>query len=152
MSNSKLFILFICLFVQFSCKKETEIVGASEDERIENYIKTKNLTVTEKTTNGLRYIRTSSNANSVALLKGQTINVNYTGKYLTDKQFDKGNFSFKLGGGQVVEGFDIGIAKMKTGEKATIIFPSALGYGPNDYSSIPGGSSLVFDIEVVSVK
>lgn len=152
MLNSKLFVLLICLFVQFSCKKETEIAGANEDEQIENYVKTKKLTVTEKLANGLRYIRTSSNSNGVALLKGQTINVNYTGKYLSDKQFDKGNFSFRLGSGQVVAGFDIGIAKMKTGEKATIIFPSSLGYGPNDYSSIPGGSSLVFDIEVVSVQ
>jgi FKBP-type peptidyl-prolyl cis-trans isomerase len=152
MSNSKLYILLIYLFVLLSCKKENEIVGANEEEKIDNYIKSKSLTVTEKTTDGLRYIRTSPSANGVPLLKGQTVNVNYTGKFLSDKQFDKGNFSFRLGGGQVVAGFDIGIAKMKTGEKATIIFPSSLGYGPNDYSSIPGGSSLVFDIEVVSAQ
>ena len=49
---------------ELTCKKETEIVGANEDEQIENYVKTKKLTVTEKLANGLRYIRTSSDSNA----------------------------------------------------------------------------------------
>jgi FKBP-type peptidyl-prolyl cis-trans isomerase len=146
-----IFLFFICFTFLFSCKKDIER-GVSEDIQIENYIKTNNLTVTEKTSEGLRYILTSPKPTGVSLVKLQSINVNYTGKFLSGKAFDKGNFTFVLGAKQVVSGFDIGIAKMKVGEKAIIIFPSSLGYGDNDYSGIPGKSPLLFEIEIVSAK
>jgi FKBP-type peptidyl-prolyl cis-trans isomerase len=131
-----------------ACQKD----DIPEEDQINSYVASKNLTVTEKTASGLRYIVTKANPTGAALKAGQTINVNYAGTFLSGKSFDSGNFSFVLGAGRVVKGFDEGIAKMKVGEKATIIFPSTLGYGPDDYSGIPGGSPLVFDIEVVSAR
>lgn len=131
-----------------ACQKD----DIPEEDQINSYITSKSLTVTEKTASGLRYIVTKPNPTGAALKAGQTINVNYAGTFLSGKSFDSVNFSFRLGAGQVVKGFDEGIAKMRVGEKATIIFPSSLGYGPDDYSGIPGGSPLVFDIEVVSAK
>ncbi len=131
-----------------ACQKD----AIPEDDQINSYVTTKGLTVTEKTASGLRYIVTKPNASGAALKAGQTINVNYAGTFLSGKSFDSGNFNFVLGAGRVVPGFDEGIAKMRVGEKATIIFPSALGYGPKDYNGIPGGSPLVFDIEVVSAR
>jgi FKBP-type peptidyl-prolyl cis-trans isomerase len=110
------------------------------------------LIVSEKTASGLRYIVTKANPTGAALKAGQNINVNYAGTLLSGKSFDSGNFSFVLGGGRVIAGFDEGIAKMKVGEKATLIFPSTLGYGSSGSGPIPANSPLVFDIEVVSAR
>jgi FKBP-type peptidyl-prolyl cis-trans isomerase len=151
MSISKFFYILFISAVFLSCKKEEELSG-TEEEQITGYIKSKNLLVTETTTSGLRYIRTKDGA-GMPVKKGQSINLNYTGKLLTDKKFDSGNFSFVLGAGRVVKGFDEGIAKMKVGEKATLIFPSKLGYGSNGAGGdIPPNSPLLFDVEVVSSK
>jgi FKBP-type peptidyl-prolyl cis-trans isomerase len=140
--------LSIIIIAVTACQKD----DVPEEDQINSYVTSKNLTVTEKTASGLRYIVTKANASGAALKAGQTINVNYAGTFLSGKSFDSGNFSFVLGAGRVVQGFDEGIAKMRVGEKAIIIFPSTLGYGSSDYSGIPGGSPLVFDIEVVSAK
>lgn len=142
-----LFLAIIAVSVT-ACQKD----GIPEEDQINSYVTSKNLTVTEKTASGLRYIVTKANPTGAALKAGQNINVNYAGTFLSGKAFDSGNFSFILGAGRVVEGFDEGIAKMRVGEKAIIIFPSSLGYGPDDYNGIPGGSPLVFDIEVVSAR
>lgn len=142
--------LFLAILVTsiVACQKES----IPEEDQINSYITSKNLTVTEKTTSGLRYIVTKANPSGAALKAGQTINVNYTGTLLSGKTFDSGNFNFVLGSGRVIAGFDEGIAKMRVGEKATLIFPSTLGYGSQTVGSIPANSSLIFDIEVVSAK
>lgn len=142
-----LFLAILSIAV-VSCQKD----GIPEDDQINSYISSKSLKVTETTASGLRYIVTKTNASGAALKAGQTINVNYTGMFLSGKSFDSGNFSFVLGVGRVVQGFDEGIAKMRVGEKATIIFPSTLGYGSQANGSIPANSPLVFDIEVVSAR
>jgi FKBP-type peptidyl-prolyl cis-trans isomerase len=146
--------IYILLFsvIIFGCSSDEVLTPEQENQKIEEYISSKKLTVTEKTTTGLRYILTKANASGAKLTKGQTINVNYAGRFLSDKQFDAGNFSFTLGIGQVVGGFDEGVGKMRIGEKATLIFPSVLGYGKTGQGSIPGYSPLIFDIEVVSAK
>lgn len=137
--------------IVFGCNRE-ELSG-TEEQQIENYIKNNNLVVTEKTATGLRYILTKANASGTAVKTGQLATVKYTGKLLTDRTFDAGSFSFYLGGGQVIAGFDEGIAKMKVGEKATLIFPSSLGYGSRGAGAdIPGNSPLLFEIELVSAK
>jgi len=95
---------------------------------------------------------------------GNTITVHYTG-WLYDekasqyrgKQFDssigKTPFSFKLGVGQVIAGWDQGVVGMKVGGKRTLIIPSALGYGSTGAgSAIPPNAALVFDVELLSVQ
>jgi FKBP-type peptidyl-prolyl cis-trans isomerase len=152
MSKLGLLAVVILSVMMVACNKEEKISG-TEEEQIESYIKSKNLTITEKTASGLRYILTKPNAAGAALKVGQIITVKYAGRLLSDKSFDSGTFNFNLGLGQVVAGFDEGIAKMKVGESATLIFPSSLGYGSRGAGSdIPGYSPLVFDIEVVSAK
>jgi FKBP-type peptidyl-prolyl cis-trans isomerase len=142
-----LFLAIIAISV-IACQKD----DIPEEDQINSYITSKSLTVTEKTASGLRYIVTKANPTGAALKAGQTINVNYAGTFLSGKSFDSGNFSFVLGGGRVIAGFDEGIAKMKVGEKATLVFPSTLGYGSQSAGSIPANSPLVFDIEVVSAR
>lgn len=96
---------------------------------------------------------------------GNTLTVNYTG-WLYDataaqnhgKQFDtstgRAPFSFKLGDGQVIAGWDQGMLGMKVGGKRTLIIPSALGYGSSSVGGglIPPNSALVFDVELLSVQ
>lgn len=90
---------------------------------------------------------------------GMTVTVKYTGwLYSTSAtnnkgtQFDTGTFSFKLGTNSVIPGFEQGVLGMKVGGKRTVLIPSSLGYGASGTSGIPGGSGLVFDIELVSAQ
>ena len=154
MSKAKLFlVVFLSVFLSNCGSSDEVLTPEQENQKIEAYIVAKKLVVTEKTTSGLRYILTKANTSGVKVMNGQTISVAYAGRLLTDKQFDAGNFSFVLGSGGAIEGFDTGIAKMRVGEKATLIFPSSLGYGSRSQGSdIPAYSPLVFDIEVVSAK
>ncbi|MEN9647399.1 MAG: hypothetical protein RLY57_203 [Candidatus Parcubacteria bacterium] len=88
---------------------------------------------------------------------GKTVVVNYTGKFTDGKVFDSSiprgePFDFVLGAGMVIAGWDEGVAGMKVGGKRTLVIDSTKAYGPNDYGPIPGGSTLVFDVELLDVQ
>jgi FKBP-type peptidyl-prolyl cis-trans isomerase len=120
----------------------------TEDQQIDDYIAAKKLTVTEKTSTGLRFVKTTTTA-GLALTTNQVVKVKYVGKFLNDKQFDAGDINVTVGGGRVIKGFDEGVAKLKIGEKATLVFPSAIGYGTAGGGTIPPLTPLVFEIEIV---
>ena len=96
-------------------------------------------------------------------VKGRTVTVNYTG-WLYDagkmdskgSQFDtsigRGPFSFVLGAGQVIAGWDQGVAGMKVGGTRRLVIPPSLGYGATAVGTIPANSTLVFDVELLSVS
>lgn len=92
----------------------------------------------------------------VGAVAGDTVTVNYTGMFTDGKVFDtsigKQPFSFQLGAHMVIAGWDEGVAGMKVGEKRHLVIPASLGYGPKDYGPIPGNSTLVFDVELLSIK
>jgi hypothetical protein len=88
---------------------------------------------------------------------GDTVNVQYTG-WLTDgTKFDSSRdrgqpFSFPLGQGQVIKGWDQGVAGMKEGGKRRLWIPSALAYGPSGQPpTIPANATLIFDVELLGV-
>jgi peptidylprolyl isomerase len=91
---------------------------------------------------------------------GQTAAVQYTGTLLDgtkfDSSYDHGSapFSFPVGMGRVIAGWDEGVATMKVGGKRRLVIPGALAYGPNPPpgAPIPPDATLVFDIELVSVQ
>jgi FKBP-type peptidyl-prolyl cis-trans isomerase len=92
-----------------------------------------------------------------AAMPGDRVVVHYTGKFTNGQVFDSSvgrgePFQFVLGGGQVIKGWDQGIAGMRVGGKRTLTVPPELGYGPNDYGPIPGNSTLVFDVELLKVE
>ncbi len=125
----------------------------TEDQQITDYIATKKLTVSQKTSSGLRLIKTTSVASGDSLITGKVVTVAYSGRLIRGtKAFDSGTFDFTLGGGSVVPGFEEGVRKLKLGEKATIIFPSTIGYGTKGNSAIPPYAPLIFDIEIKAVK
>ncbi|TWI66426.1 FKBP-type peptidyl-prolyl cis-trans isomerase FkpA [Pseudoduganella lurida] len=96
-------------------------------------------------------------------IAGATAVVNYTGwMYVptaADKHGDKFDssigrepFSFQLGGGQVIRGWDEGVQGMKVGGKRTLIVPAEMGYGAGGAGPIPPNSNLIFDVELLDVR
>ncbi|MCA1621883.1 MAG: FKBP-type peptidyl-prolyl cis-trans isomerase [Acidobacteria bacterium] len=89
---------------------------------------------------------------------GQTAVVHYTGTLTNGTKFDSSvdrsqPYEFKLGRGEVIKGWDEGVATMKVGGKRRLEVPAALGYGAAGRPpKIPGGSTLLFDIELLNVK
>jgi FKBP-type peptidyl-prolyl cis-trans isomerase len=89
---------------------------------------------------------------------GDTVHVQYTGTLMNgtkfDSSYDHGGepFKFTLGKGEVIKGWDQGVAGMKVGGKRTLRIPADLGYGANGSPpSIPPNAGLVFEVELVSI-
>ena len=111
----------------------------------------------EKTESGLRYqfIQKGEGKQAEA---GKTVSVHYEGSLENGKVFDssyprKKPIEFRLGQGQVIEGWDEGIALLRVGDKARFVIPSDLGYGPSGAGGvIPPNATLIFDVELMDVK
>lgn len=84
---------------------------------------------------------------------GNTVEVDYVGSFPDGKTFDKGRFEFKVGGGQVIQGFDMMVVGMKKGGRRKATIPPDLGYGARGAGrAIPPMATLVFDVTIVSIK
>ena len=107
----------------------------------------------EVTESGVRMIIHKEGSGDLAK-EGQTVYVHYTGLLETGKKFDSSHdrgqpFSFKLGQGRVIKGWEEALALMKPGEKRTLIIPPELGYGERAAGPIPPNSILIFEVELV---
>jgi peptidylprolyl isomerase/FKBP-type peptidyl-prolyl cis-trans isomerase FkpA len=88
---------------------------------------------------------------------GKQVSVHYTGKLTDGKQFDssvgRAPFGFQLGAGQVIKGWDQGVAGMKVGGQRRLTIPSDLAYGKRGFpGAIPPDATLVFEVELLDVK
>jgi FKBP-type peptidyl-prolyl cis-trans isomerase len=150
--------------------EENARLQQEENTKLQQYLQDNNITA-EANESGLIFISKKKGTGKAAEA-GKTVKVNYEGKLLDGTYFDTSveevakeqnlynpnrpyePFEFTLGQGQVIQGWDEGIAMMKEGGKATLIIPSDLAYGANPR---PGGvitpyATLVFDVELVEVK
>ena len=94
-----------------------------------------------------------------AAVAGEMVTVNYTGTLADGKKFDSSYdhgepFSFILGAGQVIRGWDEGVAGMKAGGKRKLTIPPELGYGNQNVGNglIPPNSTLIFEVELLNAK
>jgi FKBP-type peptidyl-prolyl cis-trans isomerase len=109
------------------------------------------------TSSGLNYVDQVVGTGDVAV-SGKTVSVHYTGWLENGKKFDSSvdrgqPFSFPLGGGRVIKGWDEGVQGMKVGGKRKLTIPSNLGYGPQGAGGvIPPNATLIFDVELLGVR
>ena len=102
------------------------------------------------------YLKDLTIGAGAAVQAGQTLSMRYTGWLSNGTQFDATGrgapFTFRLGAGQVIPGWDQGVAGMKVGGKRQLIITPALGYGAQGSGPIPGNAILVFTVEVVAAQ
>jgi len=115
-------------------------------------------TMPTDTSDQLQIVDTIVGAGAAATA-GDIVTVNYVGSLTSGKVFDASashpetvaGFSFPLGAGQVIKGWDEGVAGMKVGGKRHLVIPATLGYGSKDYGPIPANSTLIFDVELLKI-
>ncbi|HEY3853283.1 MAG TPA: FKBP-type peptidyl-prolyl cis-trans isomerase [Verrucomicrobiae bacterium] len=96
--------------------------------------------------------------NGVTPKKGDTVTVHYTGWLTSGAKFDSSvdrdePFAFVLGEGQVIQGWDQGVATMRVGDKAKLTIPPDLAYGASGYpGAIPPNATLIFEVELLSIS
>ncbi len=167
------------VFPSTSAITEPTVVNATlistrdETEQVNEYLKEKYSAFTfKKTISGLQYLITKTSAAGDTVKTGKTATVTYTGKllyknktrdsngfYVYTDQFDAGSFSFVIGSGTVVLGFEEAAKLMKVGDKGIFVFPSSLGYAAKGalnsstgQYNIPPYSPILFEMEVTGVK
>ncbi|TVT39036.1 FKBP-type peptidyl-prolyl cis-trans isomerase [Hymenobacter setariae] len=131
----------------------------ADEALIQKYLADNKITTAQRQPSGLYYVPTKAAPTGTSAVAGKTVSVLYTGELLDGTVFDAsakhGNepFSFVLGEGKVISGWDQGIALMHKGEKGVLLLPSALGYGPDGAGSdIPPNAVLRFEVELLDVQ
>jgi len=109
-----------------------------------------------KTSSGLQYLDLVV-GNGPRPKEGHTVVVNYTGTFANGEVFDtsvgKQPFKFKLGRGEVIKGWDEGVASMRVGGKRKLVIPPDLAYGARGYPGvIPPNSTLTFVVELLNIE
>ncbi len=109
------------------------------------------------TASGLKYV-VLNEGTGAAPKTGQTVVVHYTGTLEDGTKFDSSRdrgqpFSFKLGVGQVIKGWDEGLSTMKVGDRRQLTIPPELGYGARGAGgTIPPNATLIFDVELLKIS
>ena len=142
-------------------ENSSEEIPTDEDKPIETNNKAekenKDMGDSVTTASGLKYIDIEE-GNGETPNVGQTVVVHYTGTLEDGTKFDSSRdrnspFSFKIGIGQVIKGWDEGVGTMKPGSRRQLIIPPELGYGQRGAGGvIPPNATLIFDVELLEIK
>jgi FKBP-type peptidyl-prolyl cis-trans isomerase len=164
--TGRILVLALLLAIGFvfgSCKKESQHeelvkkIKEQDESTIQDYLTKNNLSdVATRTGSGLYYI-IETTASGQQAANGKTVEVDYIGRFLNGTIFDSSYANarplvFTLGRGEVITGWDEGVALMKEGEKFKLIVPSHLAYGLAGSQNIPPNTVLIFDTVLREVK
>ena len=142
---------FFLVLILFSCSKDESSPTAQTEADIIEYLESNNLDAV-KSSSGLYYVINEQGSGQKPTTNSN-VTVRYKGYFLNGKVFDQSGsqgISFNLQ--QVIKGWTEGITYFNEGGEGILLVPSNLGYGSNNYNSIPGGSVLVFDIKLLNVN
>lgn len=147
----KLFALLLIFFI--SCGKDDQPVDfvSLNDKEIRDYLAANNLQA-EKSASGLYYSIETEGTGAKPTTTSQ-VRVAYKGYFTNGTVFDQSSsegISFNLQ--QVISGWTEGITYFKEGGSGHLFIPAHLAYGPRDYMGIPGGSVLIFEIDLLKVN
>ena len=152
----KSLFMFLLVFGLFACSTEEQAVKTAQDmQKKQEVQKKEEKTITTKT--GLKYEDIVVGSGKEATVRHK-VKVHYTGWLTNGKKFDssydrKKPFSFHLGAGQVIKGWDEGVVGMKVGGKRRLIIPPELGYGSRGAGGvIPPDATLIFVVELLDVS
>lgn len=152
--GSTLIIFFVLLVIGIG--GYVLLTRNNKDSKVANMTDTTNLPTTAQVTINELMIDDLTVGTGAEAIVGKTVTVNYLGTLTNgdkfDSSYDRGTpFSFILGAGEVIQGWDKGVAGMKVGGKRKLTIPPSLGYGDRNLGVIPPNSTLVFEVELVSV-
>jgi len=146
-------LLALTLFISCNSNdepKKTDYTVENEKE-IVDYI-AKNKLTAKRTDSGLYYV-INEPGDGAQPTATSNVTVAYKGYYSNGNIFDQSKAAgISFGLNQVIKGWTEGIPYFKVGGSGILLVPSHLGYGPYDYSGIPGGSVLIFDVKLISVN
>jgi FKBP-type peptidyl-prolyl cis-trans isomerase FkpA len=161
--RSVFFLFFAALFpfaaVHAQDAKSVSAQKAADDQQLQEYFKKNNIQPL-KGPGGIYYTITKAGSGR-NILAGETVTIDYTGKFLDGKAFDSNTdpafqhldpLVFEVGTGRVIRGWDKGLQLLKKGSVATLYIPSGMAYGSAARGRIPANSILVFDISVTDVS
>jgi FKBP-type peptidyl-prolyl cis-trans isomerase FkpA len=153
-------VLLACTLALSACRPgsgngQVQVAGRPESLSYASELSV-NLASMTKQPSGL-YVQDLTTGTGAEAARGKTVDVHYTGWLADGKEFDssRGNdpFSFTLGQGRVIAGWDEGVAGMKVGGKRRLVLPPELGYGEAGAGGvIPPGATLVFEVELLGVR
>lgn len=151
----RLGLLVVIGIVAMSCIGKKSKTSNKEELTEVNETKAGNDTIT--TASGLRYVITKSNPKGEKASVGDNVIVHYVGTLPNGIKFDSSRdrnrpFTFALGKGVVIKGWDEAFSILRKGEVATIILPPSLGYGDRNMGTIPPNSTLIFEVELLDIQ
>lgn len=151
MKHSPVLLLAFFTLGLSSCNDDTN----SSFPTMEQYLERNNITDYNETASGLIYVINKEGTGDLPL-SGQTLTVHYTGFHLDDSKFDSSYdrneaFTFTLGEGRVITGWEEGFRFFKKGGSGTLYIPYELAYGESGFSSIGPKEDLKFDVNLIAI-
>jgi len=150
------YLSIILVISFFSCHKSYDKKEGDAASAQKNEAKTPSVGEEVTTSSGLKFVDEVIGTGTTPKA-GDKVKVHYTGTLEDGTKFDSSHdrdkpFSFPLGQGRVIKGWDEAIALMSKGEKRTLIIPPELGYGSRSKGKIPSNSTLIFEVELIDFQ
>ena len=154
----KIYLIVILIIAAFSFYLFSNNLGNNQASEL-NKLNELEKPETNIKTNNIQNMKTEilKEGEGESAKNGDKVSVHYAGKFESGEKFDSSldrgePFSFVLGAGQVIKGWDLGVLGMKVGEKRKLTIPYNLAYGEQGYGPIPPKATLIFEVELLGIN